>query len=48
MTLNTIDKKYILDAIDRLKNGKASGPDKDTINPVKDAAKFITYPSCAF
>ena len=49
MTLNTIDKKYVLDAIGRLKNGKASGPDKITINLVKDAAKFIAYPiMCIF
>ena len=28
MTLNTIDSKYVFDAIGRLKNGKVSGPDK--------------------
>ena len=43
-TLNTIDTKYVLDAIGRLKNGKASGADKVTIKLVKDAAKFIAYP----
>ena len=44
MTLNTINTKYVLDAIRRLNNGKASGPDKVTIKLVKDAAKFIAYP----
>ena len=44
LTLKTIDIKYVLDAIGRLKNGKASGPDKVTIDLVKDAAKFIAYP----
>ena len=43
MPLNTIDTKYYLDTIDRLKNGKASDPDKVTINLLKDAAKFIAY-----
>ena len=44
MTLNIINTKYVLDAIGRLKNGKASGPDKVTIKLAKDAAKFISYP----
>ena len=44
MNMNTTDKKYVLDAIGQLKNGKASGPDKVTINLVTDAAKFIAYP----
>ena len=49
MTLNTINTKYVLDAIWRLKNGKASGPDKVTIKLAKDAAKFIAYPiMCIF
>ena len=49
MTLNTINTKYVLDAIGRLKNGKASGPDKITIKLAKDAAKFIAYPiMCIF
>ena len=43
MALNIINKKYVLGAIGRLKNGKASGPDKITITLVKDAAKFIAY-----
>ena len=45
MTLNKIDTKFSLDAIGRLKNGKASVQDKDTINLVKDAAKFTAFPS---
>ena len=44
ITLNTIDTKYVLDAIGRLKNGKASDPDKVTINLVKDTAYFIAFP----
>ena len=49
MTLNTFNTKYVLDAIGRLKNGKASGPDEVTINVAKDAAKFIAYPiMCIF
>ena len=44
MTLNTINMKYALDTVGRLKNGKASGPDKVTIKLVKDAAKFVAYP----
>ena len=48
-TLNTINTKYVLDAIGRLKNGKASGPDKVAIKLAKDAAKFIAYPiMCIF
>ena len=39
-----MDTKYVLDAIGRLKNGKALGPYKVTIILVKDAAKFIAYP----
>ena len=40
---------YVLDAIGRLKNGKASGPDKVTVNLVKDAAKRIAFPiMCIF
>ena len=47
MTLNTINTKYVLDAIGQLKNGKAS--DKVTIKLAKDAAKFIAYPiMCIF
>ena len=36
--------RFRCDAIGRLKNGKALGPYKVTINLVKDAAKFIAYP----
>ena len=49
VTLNTINTKYVLDAIGWLKNGKASSPDKVTIKLAKDAAKFIAYPiMCIF
>ena len=49
MTLNAIDTEYVLDAVGRLKNGKASGPDTVTIYLVKDAAKRIVYPiMCIF
>ena len=44
MTLNKINMKHGLDANGRLKNGKASGPDKVTIKLAKDAAKFIVCP----
>jgi len=44
MTVNTINMKYVLHAIGRLKDGKASDPGKVTIKLVKDAAKFIAYP----
>ena len=37
-------KMYVLDAIGRLKKGKASGPDKITIDLVNDAANCIAYP----
>ena len=40
MTLNTIDAKYVLDAIDRLKIGKASGPDKVTTNLIECSVTF--------
>ena len=49
MTLNTINTKYVLDAIGRLKRmEKLQGPDKVTIKLAKDAAKFIASPLCAF
>ena len=43
LILKTIDITYVLDAIGRQKIGKASGPDKVTINLVDVAAKFIAY-----
>ena len=43
LILKTIDITYVLDAIGRQKIGKASGPDKVTINLVEVAARFIAY-----
>ena len=39
MIFGTIDENYILDAINQLKNGKASGPDKVSITIVKDVKR---------
>ena len=51
MTLNTTDKKYVLDAIDWLENGKASGLDQIT-NYHKSGKKMLRNllptPSLAF
>ena len=44
MLFETVGKEYVLNAISRLKKGKASGPDKVTITFVKDAAISIAYP----
>ena len=44
MLFQTIDEEYVLNAINRLEKGKASGPDKVTITLVKDAAISIAYP----
>ena len=44
MLFRTVDKKYVMNAINQLKNGKASGPDKVTITLVKDACEFIAHP----
>ena len=44
MILGTIDENYILDAINQLKNGKASGPDKVSITIVKDVKDLIAKP----
>ena len=45
LSLNTIITKCDLDAICRLQNVKALGPDTGVINLVKDAAKFIAMQS---
>ena len=37
-------KMYVLDAINQLKNGKASGPDNVSVTLVKDAKGFIANP----
>ena len=44
MQFKTVDKTYVLTAIDQLKNGKAPGPDKVTVTLVKDAKDFIAHP----
>ena len=44
MLFQTVDEEYVLNAINRLEKGKASGPDKITITLVKDAAISIAYP----
>ena len=44
MLFQTVDEEYVLNAINRLEKGKASGPDKITITWVKDAAISIAYP----
>ena len=41
MIFRTVDENYILDAINQLKNGKASGPDKVSITIVKDVKDLI-------
>ena len=46
MIFKTFDQSYILDAINQLKNGKASGPDKVSlsITIVKDVKDLIAKP----
>ena len=44
MLFQTVDEEYVLNAINWLGKGKASGPDKVTITLVKDAANSIAYP----
>ena len=44
MMFRTVDKTYVLDAINQLKNGKASGPDNVSVTLVKDAKEFIANP----
>ena len=44
LCFDTVDKGYVLNAINRLEKGKSSGPDKVTITLVKDAAISIAYP----
>ena len=40
----TVDKAYVLDAINQLKKGKASGPDNFSVTLVEDAKEFIAHP----
>ena len=44
MLFQTVDEEYVLNAINRLEKGKASGPDMVTITLVKDAAISNAYP----
>ena len=44
MQFKPVDKKYVMNAINQLKNGKTSGPDKITITLAKDASAFIAHP----
>ena len=44
MTFRTVDENNILDAINQLKDGKASGPHKVPITIVKDVKDFIAKP----
>ena len=44
MLFQTVDEEYVLNAINRLEKGNASGPDMVTITLVKDAAISIAYP----
>ena len=44
MLFTTVDKAYVLDAINQLKNGKASGPYNVSVTLVKDAREFIAHP----
>ena len=41
MIFKTVDENYILDAINQLKNGSVSGPDKVSITIVKDVKDLI-------
>ena len=44
MKFKAIDEEYLLNAISRLENGKASGLNKVSVTIVQDAAKSISYP----
>ena len=44
MIFKTANKTYVMNAINPLKNGKASGPDKVTVTLVKDKSKLIAHP----
>ena len=44
MKFKAIDEGYVLNAISRLENEKASGPDKVSVTLVQYAAKSISYP----
>ena len=44
MAFVPIDETYVLNAIKKLENGKAPGPDKISTKQIKDAAVFIWKP----
>ena len=44
MQFKTVEKAYVLAAIDELKKGKAPGPDKVTLTLVIDANDFYRSP----
>ena len=44
IVFKTVDENYILEAINQLKNGKASGPDKVSITIVKDVKTLLLSP----
>ena len=44
MIFRTVDENYILDAINQLKSGKASGPDRVSITIIKDVKDHIAIP----
>ena len=47
MLFRPVDKKYVMNAINQLKNGKASGPDKITITFGKRRERICRSPSYA-
>ena len=44
MSFKTVHKTHVTNAINQLKNGKASGPDKVAVTLAKDASEFISPP----
>ena len=44
MLFKTVEKAYVMNAINQLKNETASGPDKVTVTLAKDASEFIAHP----
>ena len=41
MLFKPVEKKYVMNAVNQLKNGKASGPDNITITVVKNATHTL-------
>ena len=44
MLFKPVDKKYVMNAINQVMNGKALGPDKISITLVKVTSEFIAHP----